>query len=187
MCRTHIGPVHRLVLAHNHPLVMGIDDHRRLGLDRQEHWPFRDGDAAALRSPLRGVRPHGGALDMTKTRKIVTLCAIVGGIVLLVVVSHLASHSSGEKVEMAKVETRTIKSSILASGQLQYRDPVELKPEVIGKISEIPVVEGQRVSKGQVVLRLDPQLFQAEVAQQQANVEQAQVAITSQQLTINNL
>ena len=124
---------------------------------------------------------------MTNKRKLLTFLGIIGGIVVLVLVARLGSRSSGEKVETAKVETRTIKSSILASGQLQYLNPVELKPEVIGKISEIPVVEGQRVSKGQVVLRLDPQLFQAEVAQQQANVEQAQVAITSQQLTINNL
>jgi HlyD family secretion protein len=43
------------------------------------------------------------------------------------------------------------------------------------------------VHKGQVVLRLDPQLFQAQVAQQQAGVQQAEIAIQSQQLTIANL
>jgi HlyD family secretion protein len=85
------------------------------------------------------------------------------------------------------VDARTIRSSILASGELQYKDPVELKPEVIGKISSIPVVEGQRVHKGQVVLRLDPELFQAQVAQQQAAVQQAQIAIQSQKLTVANL
>jgi HlyD family secretion protein len=124
---------------------------------------------------------------MTKTRKIVTLCAIVGGIVLLVLVARLGSHGSGEKVETTKVETRTIKSSILASGQLQYLNPVELKPEVIGKISEIPVVEGQRVHKGQVVLRLDPVLYQAQVTQQQAALQQSEIAIQSQKLTVTNL
>src|SRR6185312_11136235 len=67
------------------------------------------------------------------------------------------------------------------------KDPVELKPEVIGKISSIPVVEGQRVRKGQVVLRLDPELFQAQVAQQQAAVQQAEIAIQSQKLTVANL
>jgi HlyD family secretion protein len=43
------------------------------------------------------------------------------------------------------------------------------------------------VRKGQVVLRLDPILFQAQVAQQQAAMQQAQIAIQSQKLTVANL
>jgi len=124
---------------------------------------------------------------MTKRRKLLTLLAIAGGLVLLVVIARLGGSHGGEKVEVATVATHTIKSSILASGQLQFKDPVELKPEVIGKISEIPAKEGQRVHKGDVVLRLDPQLFQAQVAQAQAGVQQAEIAIQSQTLTVTNL
>ena len=123
---------------------------------------------------------------MTKQRKLIVVLAVLGGIVLLVVIARI-TRSSGIAVETAEVQARTIRSSILASGELQYKDPVELKPEVIGKISAIPVVEGQRVHKGQVVLRLDPILFQAQVAQQQAAVQQAQIAIQSQKLTVANL
>ena len=124
---------------------------------------------------------------MTKQKKILVILGAIGGIVLLVVIARLGSHSSGVQVETTQVEARTIRSSILASGELQYKDPVELKPEVIGKISSIPVVEGQRVRKGQVVLRLDPILFQAQVAQQQAAMQQAQIGIQSQKLTVANL
>jgi len=124
---------------------------------------------------------------MTKQRKLLISLAVIGGLVLLVVISRLANHDGGVKVETTKVEPRTIMSSILASGQLQYRDPVELKPEVIGKISEIPVVEGQKVHKGQIVLRLDPVLYQAQVTQQQASLQQAEIAIQSQKLTVTNL
>ena len=124
---------------------------------------------------------------MTKQRKIIITLAAIGALVLLVLIARLTSRGGGQKVEVAQVEPRTIKSSILASGELQYKDPVELKPEVIGKISSIPVVEGQRVRKGQVVLRLDPELFQAQVAQQQAAVQQAEIAIQSQKLTVANL
>ena len=124
---------------------------------------------------------------MDKNRKLLIAAGIVGGLLLLVVIARLSSRHGGEPVEMSQVEARTIKSSILASGELQYKDPVELKPEVIGKISSIPVVEGQRVRKGQVVLRLDPVLFEAQVAQQEAAVQQAQIAIQSQKLTVANL
>jgi HlyD family secretion protein len=124
---------------------------------------------------------------MTKQRKILITLGAAVLLVVLIIISKVTSRSGGTSVETAEVEARTIRSSILASGELQYKDPVELKPEVIGKISSIPVVEGQRVRKGQVVLRLDPELFQAQVAQQQAAVQQAEIAIQSQKLTVANL
>ncbi|MGA9854058.1 MAG: efflux RND transporter periplasmic adaptor subunit [Gammaproteobacteria bacterium] len=124
---------------------------------------------------------------MRQKRKLWITLAIVAGIILLVLISRLAASGDAQKVTAAKVEARTINSSILASGQLIYINPVELKPEVIGKISEIPVLEGQMVKAGQVVLRLDPQLYAATVDQAQAGVQQAQIAIQSQKLSISNL
>ena len=124
---------------------------------------------------------------MRQKRKLWIALAIVVGIIILVLIGRLVGRQDTQKVDVAKVTARTIRSSILASGQLVYLNPVELKPEVIGKITEIPVVEGQLVKKNQVVLRLDPQLYAAAVAQAQAGVEQAQIAIESQKLTIANL
>lgn len=124
---------------------------------------------------------------MKQKRKLWIGLGIAGTLILLIVISRVAGSSKGQPVEVAKVEARTIRSSILASGQLIYLDPVELKPEVIGKISALPVTEGQLVKKGQVVLRLDPQLYEAAVAQSQAGVQQAHIAIESQKLTIANL
>jgi HlyD family secretion protein len=126
-------------------------------------------------------------LRMKQKRKLWIGLGILGALVLLIIISRVAGGSKGEQVEVAKVEARTIRSSILASGQLIYLNPVELKPEVIGKISDLPVVEGQLVKKGQVVLRLDPQLYEAAVAQSKAGVQQARIAIESQKLTIANL
>ncbi|HET7921127.1 MAG TPA: efflux RND transporter periplasmic adaptor subunit, partial [Gammaproteobacteria bacterium] len=124
---------------------------------------------------------------MKQNRKLWTGLGIVAAIILIILISKLAGGSEGVQVEVAKVEARTIRSSILASGQLIYLNPVELKPEVIGKISAIPVVEGQMVKKGQVVLRLDPQVYEAAVAQAQAAVQQAKLGIQTQKLTIANL
>ena len=124
---------------------------------------------------------------MRQKRKFWISLAIIAGIILLVFVGRFAAHGSAQKVTVAKVEARTIRSSILASGQLIYLNPVELKPEIIGKITAIPVVEGQMVKKNQVVLRIDPTLYQAAVAQTQAGVQQAELAIQSQKLTVANL
>ncbi|MGH8293030.1 MAG: efflux RND transporter periplasmic adaptor subunit [Gammaproteobacteria bacterium] len=124
---------------------------------------------------------------MPKKRKLWISLAIIAGIIVLVLISRFATHGSAEKVTVAKVEARTIRSSILASGQLIYINPVELKPEIIGKITAIPVVEGQLVKKDQVVLRIDPTLYQAAVAQAAAGVQQAQLAIESQKISVANV
>ena len=124
---------------------------------------------------------------MPKKSKLWISLAIIAGIIVIVLISRFAAHGSTEKVTVAKVEARTIRSSILASGQLIYINPVELKPEIIGKISAIPVVEGQMVKKDQVVLRIDPTLYQAAVAQAAAGVQQAQLAIESQKISVANI
>ncbi|MGH8397162.1 MAG: efflux RND transporter periplasmic adaptor subunit [Gammaproteobacteria bacterium] len=124
---------------------------------------------------------------MRQKRKLWITLGIIAGIIILVGISRLAGHGDTQKVDVAKVEARTIRSSILASGQLIYLNPVELKPEIIGKITEIPVVEGQMVKANQVVLRIDPTLYQAAVQQATAGVQQAQIAIETQKLTIANL
>lgn len=124
---------------------------------------------------------------MTGKRKGLTAAGIVVAGVILVLIGVAGHRDAGPKVEVSKVEPRTVRSSILAGGVMNYLDPVELKPQVIGRIIAIPVKEGQRVTAGEVVLRLDPRVYQAAVQQAQASVQQAQTAIESQRLTMVNL
>lgn len=124
---------------------------------------------------------------MTGKRKGLIAAGILAGAVILIVAGVAGRHKEGTKVQVTKVEPRTVRSSILAGGVMNYLDPVELKPEVIGRISAIPVKEGQRVHEGEVVLRLDPQVYQAAVQQAEATVMQAQTAIEGQKLTVANL
>ncbi len=124
---------------------------------------------------------------MAMKRKGWIALAILAGVVLLVIVGSLGSRSKGTEVTISTVASRTVRSSILAGGQLMFSDPVQLKPQVIGRISSISVKEGQRVKAGAVVLRLDPQTYQAAVDQASAGVKQAQTSIESQKLTVLNL
>ncbi len=116
---------------------------------------------------------------------------ILVGILVLVVggalISKMRQGGSGKEVQVAAAEQRTIKSSVLASGRLVYREQVELRSEVIGRVSEVNVVEGQSVADGDVVLRINPEQLQAEVEQNLANRRLQEIAIERQQLTIANL
>lgn len=116
---------------------------------------------------------------------------IAGGIVALlaVVVVIALSRRGGNAaaVTLAKVGPRTIKSSVLASGQFAYKDKVELRSQVSGQIVALPVKEGDNVKQGEVVLRIDPKTYEANVAQQQAQVALQRYAIHDAQLKLDNL
>lgn len=119
-------------------------------------------------------------------RKFLIFGGVALGLVLLVVISKMRGQE-GPEVETVAVTPHTIESSILASGQIAYRNEVELRAEVIGQVVELLIEEGDRVSQGEVILRLDPETFQAEVEQSQANVRQQEIAVETQKLVIENL
>jgi len=89
-------------------------------------------------------------------------------------------------VEVEKIAQHEIRSSILASGNLVYQEQALLSPEVIGKVAEIFIKEGDRVERGQIVLRLDDQTYRAQVAQQEAAVRQQHINIEHQQLNLDS-
>lgn len=121
------------------------------------------------------------------TKKILIGAGIIVALIAVIAAARFGSGGDDTAVETAAVKRQTIDSSILASGSLVYREDVALRPEVIGKVSAVPVEEGDSIKKGQVVVRIDPETFKAEVATQKANVKMAEIKIKQQQLTIKNL
>ena len=114
---------------------------------------------------------------------------IVGAIVALVAIAYFkqtgGSAELSVNVEQATIEE--IKSSILASGTLIYKEQIELRSEVIGQVSEMLVEEGDTVSKDQVLMRLDPRTFNADVEQQEAYVRLQTIAIERQKQELKNI
>lgn len=105
----------------------------------------------------------------------------------LPLLGKLTGGDDGKPVEVTPVEAKVVRSSILASGVLAYSEEVELRSEVIGKVAAVNVEEGDHVNAGDVVIALDPEQFQAQVAQQQANVRLQELAIERQRVLLRNL
>jgi HlyD family secretion protein len=116
---------------------------------------------------------------------------IAGGIVvvIIVIVAVALTHRGGNAaaVTTTTVAPRTIKSSVLASGKFAYKDHVELRSQVSGQIVALPIEEGDHVKKGEVVLRIDPKTYQANVDQQKAQVALQQDQISESGLKLANL
>ena len=120
--------------------------------------------------------------------KKILIFAMIG--VALVAVPLLSKFKGGpdaKEVEFAEAGYRLIKSSILASGTLAFREQIELTPEVIGQVVAVHVEESDPVNKGDLVITLDPKTFQAQVDQASAVVRIQAIAIERQKVLIANL
>ena len=73
-------------------------------------------------------------------------------------------------VEAIKVARLSMPQTITTVGSLRSDESVVLRPEVAGRISAIQFREGQPVTKGAVLIRLDPVVNDAEVQQARANM-----------------
>lgn len=86
-------------------------------------------------------------------------------------------------IEVAVVDERAISPTFTATGSMIYKDQAELSPEVIGTVVEVLIKEGDRVARGDVLLRIDDRTFRAELEQRRAlldieriNVRQGEVS-----------
>lgn len=73
-------------------------------------------------------------------------------------------------VEAVPVRVGAVSRTVTAVGSLLSNESVVIRPEVAGKISEIPFQEGQAVKKGAVLVKLDDSIARATLAQAQASI-----------------
>jgi HlyD family secretion protein len=112
--------------------------------------------------------------------------ALVAAFLAIPVAVKLGKAEPQHAAELAVVRSQSIHPSILATGNLVFRQEVQLSAEVIGKVAEVLAREGDTVAKGQPLLRLDPTIYRAEVAQQEANRRNGAIAIERAQINLAN-
>jgi len=120
-------------------------------------------------------------------KKILVFAAIAVVVVAVPLLSKFGGGQDAKQVELAEAEYRLIKSSILASGTLAFREQIELTPEVIGQVVTVHVEESDAVRRGDLVITLDPKTYQAQVDQAAAATRMQAIAIERQKLLIENL
>jgi HlyD family secretion protein len=109
---------------------------------------------------------------------------LIGGGLLLVVIALIVARkkgaiggSAGElEVTVEKASRRTIVESVSASGKIQPEIEVKIAPEVSGEIVELNVKEGDEVKAGQLLVRINPDIYEANVSRTTAAVNSARAA-----------
>ncbi len=99
----------------------------------------------------------------------VLVLVVIGGTVVFV----LSSRSSAIEIETTEVSRDTISSVVSASGDLAPVKPREISAQVAGNIADLPVADGQKVSAGQLLARLDARPYRVAASQAYASYQQA--------------
>ncbi|MFQ5766772.1 MAG: efflux RND transporter periplasmic adaptor subunit [Acidobacteriota bacterium] len=101
---------------------------------------------------------------MSKGVKIVVGVLVVAGLAGVVLVSQKRSSEKAVKVEVTKVEPRSLSAVVEASGQIEPAVSVDISSDVIGKIVKLGAEEGDHVARGQFLIQIDPVRYQQTVA-----------------------
>ncbi|GMV04756.1 MAG: hypothetical protein AMXMBFR53_10360 [Gemmatimonadota bacterium] len=111
-----------------------------------------------------------------------TRTKVIIGIAVLAVFGSAAalsvakSRDRGAEVRMEEVSRRDLVETVTASGNIRARRAVELSSDISAKVAELLVDEGEDVRAGDVLLRLDPALYQAGVSRAEASLSQARAS-----------
>jgi RND family efflux transporter MFP subunit len=90
----------------------------------------------------------------------------------------VAMQAASLTVSVEKIRAETIPSVVTATGTVEAWQEGTIGAEASGlRLTEVLVDEGDRVAKGDVVARLDSTLLTAQLAEQQAAVEQARATL----------
>lgn len=90
--------------------------------------------------------------------------------ILMVAFGNKESH---QKVSVEAAENRDITEIVSSNGKIQPEIEVKIAPEVSGEIVDLFVNEGDSVKKGQLLVRINPDLLQSDESRSRANLNNA--------------
>ncbi|HCO10369.1 MAG TPA: hypothetical protein DIT42_04360, partial [Gammaproteobacteria bacterium] len=120
-------------------------------------------------------------------KKIAVVALILGTVIALPFINRAVFGTARKEVTVAGITERVISPSILASGFLAHEEEVMLSSEVIGRVAELYVEEGDAVTAGQLVLQVEDINFIAGLEQSEAAVRINTIDIERQEIRIGNL
>jgi HlyD family secretion protein/macrolide-specific efflux system membrane fusion protein len=115
---------------------------------------------------------------------------IVGGLLLLAAgTGGWIYHSSGDTKELdsaliVEVKRGDFPIDVVETGKVEPREKVELKSKVAGQVEKVFVTEGVAVTKGELLVQIEPTDYRRDVARCDADVAQAKNALEFAQLSL---
>ena len=102
-------------------------------------------------------------------------------IVVLVIGSNKGWFNGGAKITVnaEAVEKRTIVETVTASGKIYPVTQVSISAEISGERVDLPVKEGDKVKEGDLLMRINPDLYESQVEQAQAGLDNTKAQLAT--------
>lgn len=114
-------------------------------------------------------------------KRLLIIGGILVAILIAVVVIVKGSGHSTTKVSTETVMRRNITEVVSASGKVQPELEIKISSDVPGEIVELNVKEGDTVKKGDLLLRINPVIYQSAVERMQATLNSTKANLANSQ------
>ena len=118
---------------------------------------------------------------MSKKTIYILAGSAIGLILLLIVLKKtgtIGNNDDSKIVELAKVAQTTIVETVSATGKIQPEIEVKISTEVSGEVIALTVKEGQQVKKGDLLVRINPDLYESGVNRSVASMSTTKAGLT---------
>lgn len=124
-----------------------------------------------------------------KKRTIWIIVSLVVVVVALIVAKKQGwiGEEEGTKVAIEEVSARTIIETVNASGRIYPEVEVKVSSDVSGEITELPLMEGDSVKRGQVIARIYADILGTQQQQAAAVVSQQEFQVANVEAQITGL
>jgi HlyD family secretion protein len=121
-----------------------------------------------------------------KSRRKLYIGLGVGGLILILIIGSVISGRREQPIAVTteKAARRTIVETVSATGKIQPETEVKISPEVAGEIIDLPVVDGKEIKKGELLVKIRPDSYKAQLEQQQAAISTAEAVSGQQQAAV---
>ncbi len=128
--------------------------------------------------------PETGRKRRSRRRRYIILGSICLVLLLIIVWAVASKREKPIPVTTEKAVRKTILQTVSATGKVQPETEVKISPEVAGEIIELPVEDGMRVKKGDLLVKIKPDSYKALLEQQEAAISAAKATNLQQKATM---
>ena len=134
-------------------------------------------------------------MSPTKSRKKlwIILAAVAVIAVIIVIAIFKGKGSDAQKVSTEKVTKRTIIQTVSSNGKIQPEKDIKISPYISGEVVELTVKEGEQVKTGDLLAKIDPEIYisaydqsEASLNTQKANLANAKARLAQAKATFEN-
>ena len=118
---------------------------------------------------------------MSKKTAYILIGVAIAVIALLILLSKsgvIGNKDKGKEVEIAKVAFSTIVETVSGTGKIQPEIEVKMTSMVSGEIIALPIKEGQVVKKGDLLVKINPDLYTSGLNRSVANLSGAKAGLS---------